>query len=119
MNKAKSYVFENQDNRIKYLDEMGICWLSGVKASDGPVWVTTALEVAWSEMCQRWVLYTTFEDPVFGDWGNYVIDSIDRHKADMPTGCLTHEWVDTGMKKTWCKHCDADGWEGNASEIKE
>jgi len=26
--------------------------------------------------------------------------------------CLKHEWVDTGARKTWCKHCDKSGrWE--------
>lgn len=21
-----------------------------------------------------------------------------------------HEWVQTGMNKTWCRHCDSDGY---------
>lgn len=22
-----------------------------------------------------------------------------------------HEWINTGSKKTWCKHCNKDGWQ--------
>lgn len=30
-----------------------------------------------------------------------------------------HQWVDTGLKKTWCKHCDTEGYYDNGNVIEE
>lgn len=38
----------------------------------------------------------------------------------IPTYCLSHDWVDTGLKKTWCKVCDVEGeWTPAGVILKE
>lgn len=34
--------------------------------------------------------------------------------------CLNHTWVETGMKKSWCKECDVEGvWTANGWQAIE
>jgi hypothetical protein len=50
-------------------------------------------------------------------------DMVAKHSEGMGTvriklPCVDHEWVDTGFKKTWCKHCDQEGlWEAGEVQL--
>ena len=113
LDKTRSYIFISWASRIEFLDHLGICWANGQKASEGTAPCITVLEIAWSEILQRWSIYDApLEVPTPGDWEVFRLGA--EMQTEEPTLCINHEWVDTGGKKTWCKHCDADGWEGVA-----
>jgi hypothetical protein len=56
------------------------------------------------------------------DWSSWIDNNpqVYDKKSDKEV-CITHEWADTGMAKTWCKKCDLSGrWElGNVVIIRE
>lgn len=113
LDKTRSYIFDNFESRIEFLDHLGICWADGSKASERPLLLrVSSLEVSWSGILHRWTLFSTAEEPIVLDWEVFRLNA--EMQTEEPTLCINHEWVDTGGKKTWCKHCDADGWEGVA-----
>ena len=38
--------------------------------------------------------------------------------AELPTAC-THDWVDTGMRWTYCRHCNMDGEHLNGTVMEK
>lgn len=38
-----------------------------------------------------------------------LLEMLDRLLPPATSLVCMHEWVDTGFRKTWCKHCNADG----------
>lgn len=40
------------------------------------------------------------------DWLGKQTEHLDSLADDEQPEC-THDWLDTGMRKTWCRHCEA------------
>lgn len=74
----------------------------------GNIRVTPAPAGQWSNQT------TTFNSIGALPLGVYWAEEED-YTADLKQGrsplyvtCITHEWVDTGFRKSWCRHCNSD-----------
>lgn len=62
--------------------------------------------------------------PTWTDYGVPDDYSDYSEQCDMPAASTVchydkHKWVDTGMKKTWCKVCDIEGeWTSEGWQVK-